>query len=112
VLVAVVTPDGALQRRVYRPDAEYIYPASCVKSAAAIAALRELRRHQAQWSLPLHLSCPLVFHPQGASRVRGRVCGVGVDRDRQGPAGCGTSPLVCRVALPVCAPNIVPCPLR
>lgn len=69
MLVAVVTPDGALQRRAYRRDAEYIYPASCVKSAAALAALRELRRLQAQWSLPLHLSCPLVFHPQRASRV-------------------------------------------
>jgi hypothetical protein len=69
VLVAVVTPDGALQRRAYRPDAEYFYPASSVKSVAAVAALRELRRCQAQWRLPLHMSCPLVFHPQRASRV-------------------------------------------
>lgn len=70
VLVGVVMPGGGLQRRGFRPDAEYVYPASAIKTAAAVAALRTLRKHQAQWSLPLHLSCPLVFHPQRAGRVR------------------------------------------
>lgn len=35
---------GTLQRESFRPDAEYVYPASAIKPIAAVAALRALRR--------------------------------------------------------------------
>jgi len=52
-------PDGApvLERHGYRVDAEYAYPASAVKTCAAVAAVLELEARG------LSLDAPLVFHP-------------------------------------------------
>lgn len=51
--------DGAptLERHGYRVDAEYVYPASAVKTCAAVAAVLELEARD------LSLDAPLVLHP-------------------------------------------------
>ena len=44
VALAEVTPAGKLERHGLRLAAEPVYPASCIKLCAAVAALRKVRR--------------------------------------------------------------------
>jgi hypothetical protein len=63
ILVAEVVDGHAgqpvLRRHSFRADAEYFYPASSIKTCAAVAALQELERHLFE----LDLDTPLVYHP-------------------------------------------------
>ncbi len=67
--LAVVTPDGdgvpTLERHSFDAGPEYFYPASSVKTCAAIAAALRLRETEATVSggLPYGLLTPLRFHP-------------------------------------------------
>jgi hypothetical protein len=56
--------DGPLVTHAFRPDAEYVYPASTVKPLAAVAAMRTLRDLQDRLdSTEPDLGTPLTFHP-------------------------------------------------
>lgn len=59
-----VERDGAtvLERHGFRVDAEYFYPASSIKTAAAVAALELLEELQDR-GVPADETTPLVFHP-------------------------------------------------
>jgi hypothetical protein len=67
--LAVVTEDAdggpTLERHSFDAGPEYFYPASTVKTCAAIAAALRLREFEAQLNLdlPLGLRTPLRFHP-------------------------------------------------
>lgn len=66
IRVAVVDDAGPEGRPrwfvdTFRPDAEYFYPASAVKLAAAAAALGEMRAHAAAGATGLDRDTPLVF---------------------------------------------------
>ena len=60
-----IGPEGkpALRQSAYRGDAEYFYPASAVKTFAAVAALERLAELRAETALPLDRDTPLEFHP-------------------------------------------------
>lgn len=52
----------ALKRRGYRVDAEYFYPASSIKTCAAIAAMKKVRELQEEgWQI--NFDTKLTFHP-------------------------------------------------
>ena len=57
--------DGSLLLRqaAYRADAEYFYPASSVKTFAAVAALETLAELRATTGLPIDRDTPLAYHP-------------------------------------------------
>lgn len=57
--------DGRLVLRQvgYRADAEYFYPASSVKTFAAVAALERLAELRAATGLPIDRDTPLAYHP-------------------------------------------------
>jgi hypothetical protein len=59
VLVSKVVPGDPprLERHAFRVDAEYVYPASAIKTCAAVAAVLALEE------LGVALESPLVFHP-------------------------------------------------
>ena len=58
------TPRGpTLVRHGYRLGAEYFYPASTIKLAAAIAACQEIDRLRAFTGLPITLDTPITFDP-------------------------------------------------
>lgn len=57
-----------LERHGYRVDAEYFYPASAIKTCAAVAAL-ELLGELAAAGVPAGEETPLVFHPLFADEV-------------------------------------------
>ncbi|MFO0664824.1 MAG: serine hydrolase [Polyangiaceae bacterium] len=52
ILLAIPDNSGGLVRRSYRADAEYFYPASAVKLAAAVAALEKLEALRATNKCP------------------------------------------------------------
>jgi hypothetical protein len=56
--------DGSplLRQATYRAGAEYFYPASSVKSFAAVAALETLAELRATTGLPIDRDTPLVYH--------------------------------------------------
>ena len=53
----------ALRQATYRADAEYFYPASSVKTFAAVAALETLAELRASTALPIDRNTPLAYHP-------------------------------------------------
>ena len=62
ILVSVVEGKGGarrLRRHGYRPDAEYVYPASAIKPLLGVAALISLRRLAAARGVDLDPSTPL-----------------------------------------------------
>lgn len=73
VLVTVILPDGAKGSRTsehgYRVDAEYVYPASAIKTFASVAALRKLDALR-KAGHPVGLDTPLAF----CASARGRGC--------------------------------------
>lgn len=66
ILVSEVIADGPvprLDRHGYRIDREYFYPASAIKTCAAIAAPATLRELSRDHGFPINLHSPLVYHP-------------------------------------------------
>ena len=63
--VPVRTESGSwrLEQHGYRVDAEYFYPASTVKTAAAVAVLENLRPAES-WGEAVTIATPLRFYPQ------------------------------------------------
>lgn len=60
----IETPTGPrLERFGYRVDAEYFYPASAIKTCAAVAALRVMKEMRKKHGPEIHLDTPLRFHP-------------------------------------------------
>lgn len=60
----VETPSGpTLERYGYRVDAEYFYPASAIKTCAAVAALKAMKQLRAKHGPEIHVDTPLRFHP-------------------------------------------------
>lgn len=59
ILVSKVVPGEtpSLERHAFRVDAEYVYPASAIKTCAAVAAVLALEE------LGVALEAPLAFHP-------------------------------------------------
>ena len=57
--------DGSalLRQATYRAGAEYFYPASSVKTFAAVAALETLAELRATTGLPIDRDTPLTYHP-------------------------------------------------
>lgn len=73
VLIAeVVERDGmpTLERHGFRIDAEYFYPASTIKLAAAIAACQSLDSLAKTQSTPIDLDTPIEFLPAFEDQVR------------------------------------------
>ncbi|MBL8861878.1 MAG: serine hydrolase [Planctomycetes bacterium] len=72
VLLATIGKDAkerlVLERRGFRVDAEYFYPASSIKFLAAIAALEDLNTRRVK-EPRLTEDTPLVFHPLFAGEV-------------------------------------------
>lgn len=65
ILLSVpVERDGTprLERLAYRADAEYFYPASSIKTCAAVAALERIAELRGNGE-PVDETTPLVFHP-------------------------------------------------
>jgi len=58
-------PDGrpVLRQATYRAGAEYFYPASSIKTFAAVAALERLAELAAETGLPIGRDTPLAIHP-------------------------------------------------
>ncbi len=52
-----------LERLAFRADNEYFYPASSIKTCAAIAALQRLEQLRRETGLTLDAQTPLVIHP-------------------------------------------------
>jgi hypothetical protein len=52
-----------LRQVTYRADAEYFYPASSIKTFAAVAALERLAELRAQTGLAIDRDTPLAIHP-------------------------------------------------
>ncbi|MEQ9453199.1 MAG: serine hydrolase [Phycisphaeraceae bacterium] len=64
---------ATLNRYRYRVDDDYIYPASAIKVAAAVAALLEVQQIAEQTGLNITADTPLVLHPRkpdGVVRTR------------------------------------------
>lgn len=54
---------STLRQSVFRADAEYFYPASSIKTFAAVAALERLAELAAETGLPIDRDTPLAIHP-------------------------------------------------
>lgn len=65
VLVSEVIPGSTprLIRRGFRVDAEYFYPASAIKTCAAVAACEKLNHWSREHAAPFDLDTELSFHP-------------------------------------------------
>lgn len=60
----IETPTGpTLERFGYRVDAEYFYPASAIKTCAAVAALRTVNGMRKKYGPEVNLDTPMRFHP-------------------------------------------------
>lgn len=70
IIVSRVVDGAELRTWSYRPDADYFYPASTVKLAAAVASLNELRALSGRHGVELTRDTPMRFHPQfGANSI-------------------------------------------
>lgn len=63
-------PAPALVEHSYREDAEYVYPASAIKTFASVAALRKLQRLEADHKRRVNLDTPLAFCRGESTRCR------------------------------------------